>query len=332
MAARPRGGCTSPTESGSPSSSRRCTRSRERRVSSCSSPRLPRWPSRSGTGLRSGWCRTRGRSARQRRWDCRRRSSPTGAPSIRSSRRGRRSPRRDCSRSGSTRGRAARPRSAASPCSASCRGSAPSSCPPGWSSATWPPVPCGGHDAARSPSARSSCRCSASRSSWASTRRFTAAPPRTRPTSRARRPPTRPSPAGTSSASTAWWLSSSTATTGCCAGRRSSCSRSRGSGGCGAPTATGSRAPCRSCARSSSRRACARRRSARSCWWPPSSRPPCSASGSPPATCWRHCRSRSRWSPGASGTRRAWARRWPPSRSPRPPGSTSTSAGAAARS
>ena len=61
---------------------------------------------------------------------------------------------------------------------------------------------------------------------------------------RARPRPTPASRAATSSAPTGWSRCSSTATTGCCAGRRSSCSPSRGCGGCGARTASGWRARC----------------------------------------------------------------------------------------
>ena len=109
-----------------------------------------------------------------------------------------------------------------------------------------------------------------------------------------RRPPTPRSPPATSSAPTAWWRSSSTATYGLLrwapvfllafAGlwwlwrsHRDRLARAVAdvreielTGGlCAAVLAP-------------------------SCWWPPSSPPPCSASGSRPATCWPRCRWRSR--------------------------------------
>ena len=91
-------------------------------------------------------------------------------------------------------------------------------------------------------------------------------------------------PGGYLTGPTAWWRSSSTARTGCCAGRRCSRSRSRGSGGCGARTATA--CPVRSLlsAGPSLRRGCAGRSWARNCWWPACSPRPCSASGSRPGT------------------------------------------------
>jgi hypothetical protein len=211
---------------------------------------------------------------------------------------------------GSTRGPRGRRPLAASRCSVPCPGSGPSSCRRGLSWACSRPARCGAHGGACSRSARSSWPPSAWPFTSASTRGSTTAPPRTRraPTPRAR--PMRRSRATTSPAATGWWRCSSTATTDCCAGRRCSRSPSPASGGCGTRAASGLRAPCRLCARSSSRPASAPPRSLPSCSSPPSSRRRCSASGSRRGTCSRGCLSPSPSWRGASATRRGSARRW----------------------
>ncbi|MEA2332275.1 MAG: hypothetical protein QOH58_2413 [Thermoleophilaceae bacterium] len=190
----------------------------------------------------------------------------------------------------------------------------------------------GARAGARSPSARWRCLCSAWRSTSASTRPSTTAPRPTRPTRRARPPPTPRSRSATSSGPTAWWRSSSTATTACCAGRRCSRWPSPDSGFCGARAATGSPAPSLPCARSSSPPDCARPRWGPSSWWPACSPPRCSGSGSRRGTCWPPCRWPRRWWRGGCAAPRAWAARSCCSRWRRRPGSTWTCAGAAARS
>ena len=148
----------------------------------------------------------------------------------------------------------------------------------------------------------------------------------------ARAPPAHPSPSATSSAATGSSRCSSTATSGCCAGRPCCCSPSRGSGGSGARTATGSPAPSRSCARSSSPRPVRRRarRPAAGGGLPRADDGRLLVPGAPPA---RGAAARlSRWWPGACAMRRASAPRWPRSRSRRRSGSTWMSAGATDRS